>query len=758
MNREDEDEEGIQRKKAVCWPTPGCQDRCKITVNVKDGRMTKLLGRGIKRGTGAGCADRLPHLMDWLYNLDQLMHPLKRIGQRGENKWERISWPQALDEIADKLKRIKADFGAESLAITEGTGRSDIYGIRTRFLNLFGNPSNIGDPGTVCLCNKAALYYALVGTACSTVKPRFAKCIVFSGRNVSQSSPHTWRRVKNQRQDVKLIVVDPRRTEAAKEADIWLQLRPGTDTALLMAWLYVIIEEGLYDEAFVNQWTFGFDELKQRVAGYRPEAVAEITWIPPEKIRESARMYATNKPAILNFGAAGVATDHFGLNGIRAEQARVCLRAITGNMALEGGETMVGPGPIINGKRGIRDSMLQLEEKCSPEQRKKQLGSDTFKLMTWPAFEIINKLYSEQYGEPFCMSGHNFLAPQPLIWRAILSGKPYPIKAMITWTSNPLVNAANTKLVYQALKSSNLELHVVLEHLMTPTALLADYVLPAASKFEKPMCDTAEDFAPAFVCGERPIKPLGERRPDYDFFRELAIRMGYGEYFPWENEEALAEYKLAPLGITFEEAVEKGVVHSSEPWTYETINPKTGKPTGFATPSGKIELYSNVLKELGYDPLPFYEEPPESPVRTPDVAGDYPLILTTGGRFRPMFHSENRQFGIGMREQHPDPLMEIHPETAKALDINDGEWVCIETRRGAIKQRAKLTDGINPKVVNVESHWWFPEQPAEEPSLFGVWQSNANVLTMDDPETCDPLTGGWPLRALLCKVYKPPTP
>ena len=275
-----------------------------------------------------------------------------------------------------------------------------------------------------------------------------------------------------------------------------------------LAWMNVIIEEGLYDKSFIDRWTFGFDQLKQRASEYTPERVAEITWIPAEKIKESARMYAQNKPSNIT---TGLATDQIGLNGLRVEQVRLCLHTITGNMELLPSSGPAGPGPIINGKLGIRDAMLQMDEKCPQEQRKKQLGSDRFKVMAWPAWEIINKYYQETYGIPLCMSGHNFLAHQPSIWRAILTGRPYPIKAMITWTSNPLLNAANTKLVYQALKSPNLELHVVLEHFMTPTALLADYVLPAASKFEKPTCNSMEDFAPVFSCGERAIKPMGER-------------------------------------------------------------------------------------------------------------------------------------------------------------------------------------------------------------------------------------------------------
>jgi len=464
-------------------------------------------------------------------------------------------------------------------------------------------------------------------------------------------------------------------------------------------------------------------------------------------------MYATNWPAVLKCGSS---TDMFGLNSIRVEQARVCLRAITGNLALGGGETAEGPGPIVNGKMGIRDSMLGLPEKVNPEQRKKQIGSDRFKLLGWPGYEVLNKNHMKTYGIPYPITAHNFLSVQPLIWKAIVDEDPYPVKALITWGSNVLMNGGDVKTIYKALKSPNLDLHVVLEHFMTPTALLADYVMPIASKLEKPCCHTHEDFAPSIACGEAAVEPLGERRGDYFFWKGLAERMGFSEYFPWETEEELADYRLAPLGLTFKEvAISKYFVTSDEPWTYEKINPLTGNVTGFGTPSGKVELRSQVLEELGYDPLPYYEEPPESPVRTPEVAREYPYVLITGGNFRPMFHSENRHFGMGTREQHPDPIVELHPETARPLGIEEGDWIYIETRRGVIRQRARLTDEIDPRVVNVQSHWWFPEQPAREPWLHGLWEANANVLTMaDDPDTFDPVTGGWALHALLCKIYK----
>jgi anaerobic selenocysteine-containing dehydrogenase len=753
MISEDTREEGIEEKKIICWASPGCKHECGLIATVKDSKLVNLRGNKDYPTPNRGCADKMPHHIKWLYSSEQLLHPLKRAGERGENKWEQVSWDQALDEIAAKLADLKSKYGAETLALQEGTYRNDQYPMRTRFLNLFGNPGNIGCAGTICYCNTAALSYALIGIVSARPKMDIARCVVVDGCDLSQSVPQDWHRLKGRLPETKLIIIDPRRTDMGEYADMWLQIRPGTDTALLMAWINVIIQEGLYNRPFVDQWTFGFDELKKRAAEYTPAKVAEITWIPAEKIVASARMYATNWPAALKFGSA---TDMLGLNSIRVDQARICLRAITGNLAVGGGETAEGPGPIIDGKMGIRDCMLQLADKVDPEQRKKQIGSDRFKLMTWPGYEIMSKYHEATYGIPYPMSAHNFLSVQPLIWKAILEEKPYPIKAMITWASNVLLNSGGTKTIYRALKSPNLELHVVLEDFMTPTALLADYVVPIASKLEKPVCHTHEDFAPVLACGEAAVEPLGERKQDYLFWKGLATRLGFGEYFPWKDEEDLADYRLAPLGLTFKEvATKKYILTSTEPWTYEKINPRTGKPTGFATVSGKVELYSNVLEQLGYDPLPFYQEPPESPISTPELARGYPYILITGGNFRPMFHSENRQIGIGTREQYPDPIMDIHPDTARELGIEDGDWAYVESPRGVIKQKTRLTDGINPKVINVQSHWWFPEKPAREPWLHGLWESNANVLTMcDDPDTFDQVTGGWPLRALLCRVYK----
>jgi anaerobic selenocysteine-containing dehydrogenase len=259
------------------------------------------------------------------------------------------------------------------------------------------------------------------------------------------------------------------------------------------------------------------------------------------------------------------------------------------------------------------------------------------------------------------------------------------------------------------------------------------------------------------IGGERPVEPLYERKTDFEFWRDLCWRFGYQEYFPWRSEEELWDYCFKGLNITFRELCQRKKNWLYSPpikyKKYEEVDPDTGKPKGFATPTGKVELYSTILEKLGYDPLPHYEEPPESPVSTPELAREYPLILITGARFRYMFHSEYRQLA-SIRKITPNPIVEIHPDMARELGISDGDWVYVETPRGRVRQKAKLTRGIHPKVVSAQHGWWYPEEPGEEPSLFGVFKSNINVCTDDDPDKSSPEFGAWPLSPLLCRVYK----
>ncbi len=733
----------IVKKAGCCF----CAVSCGMLVHVRDGSITKIEPDPDNRLSRGFSCERPRYAIKWLYHPDQLKHPLKRVGKRGDGKWQKIPWAQAIAEIAVKLNKLKTKYGAQTLALLEGTYRGENIWARSRFLNLFQNPQNVFHPGVVCTLNCLAVEQAVMGdSVMATPDIAHTNCLALSGMRPHESSPRTLASIVRRRQQfpMKLIVIDPVVTKAARMADIHLQIRPGTDTALFMGWLNVIIAENLYDREFVAKWTIGFDKLAERVKEYPPERVAQITGIPAEKIIDSARLYATTKPAALY---RGLATDQLGPNSARVSQARNAVRSICGNIDVPGGDLIPSVGPIIDGKWYIRDAQMELTERQSAGVRKLQLGREKAPLMTWPGYELTNTPWQKLHGVSQTTM-HRLGGFVPALYEAILTRQPYPVTAAITWGSNPLMWAPNIKRLYQALKSPNLELSVVQEYWLTPTAQLADYVLPAASWLERPMCSTQEDFTDVVWGGDRAVPPLGERKDDYTFFRDLALATGQSKSdWPWETLEDVIAYRLKPLGISYDEFVRAGYILGTRQYKkYET--------EGFATASGKLELASSVLAKLGGDPLPFYEEPPESPVSAPEVFKDYPLILNTGGRFMPMFHSEHRQLGIGMRERHPDPLVTIHPDTAAKLGIKDGDWVFIETRRGRIKQRASLDPGILPDVVNCEASWWFPEQPGEDPSLFGVFQSNANVLTPDGDEFCDPLTGGWASRALLCKVYK----
>jgi anaerobic selenocysteine-containing dehydrogenase len=332
----------------------------------------------------------------------------------------------------------------------------------------------------------------------------------------------------------------------------------------------------------------------------------------------------------------------------------------------------------------------------------------------------------------------------------MITGKPYSVRALINVANNPMVTQANTKVVYKALKS--LDLYVVTDYWLTPSADIADYVLPVASWMERPfLYSIGSGVDTGLTAGDQglPSSIPGEydHKNDYEIFRELAIRLGFGEYFPWKTLEESFDYRLKRRGITFREFLDNGGFDF--PFTPE----KRYLKQGFATATGKIELYSTVLERLGYDPLPQYEEPRESPISTPELAKEYPLILMTGPRFKFMHHSEMRNIEA-IRHHHPDPLVQMHPDTAMGLSIKDGDWVWIETRRGRIRMRCKYFDGLHPQVVSAEHGWWFPELPGEEPWLHGVWESNIGVVLDDDPDVCNPKGGGWPLKALLCKIYR----
>jgi len=718
-------------KTGICmW----CKPHCRAKVHVKDGRLIRM-----EPSQNKGC--RAARAADYFYHPDRLKYPLKRIGERGSGRWERISWDKGLNEVAEKLQEIKEKYGAEAVAAGGGTSRT-YEEFRQRFMYLFGSP-NIAWGGQQCHGNSAVVSSMTFGWFPhwgETEKLEKTKCIFMIGRNPVPSFQHTWKAMLAAKEKgSKLIIADPRFTEAAEKADIFLQLRPGTDCALLMAMINVVIEENLYDKEFVTNWCYGFDKLAERAREYPPDKVAETTWVPAEKIKAAARMFATNKPSCAIEGM-GIAQQ---VNSTHALLAKYSLTAIVGNIDVEGGEELLGPAPFIT------EHEIEVPDRLSEEQWNKLLGGDRFRLYARPGYKLIQPNVERVWGKRCDIAGLTAGASVPATWRAMAYNDPYPVKAFITVSGNQMLSQTDTKLIFKALKS--LDLLVVSELFMTPTADLADYVFPAASWMERPHMFNYHNVGPNISAGEQvlPESIPGEydRRNDYYFWRGLAVRLGQKKDWPWETIEECYDYRLQPMGISFKELLDQGGVYK-QPRKF-----KKYEKTGFGTATGKVELYSTVMEKLGYDPLPYHREPAESPISQPDLLKEYPLILITGGRFIPYFHSEWRQIER-FRQSYPYPIVEIHPETAQGLGIDDGDWVWIESPRGRIMQKARYFEGLDARVVHAQHGWWYPELPGEEPWLHGVWISNINVLTDSELDHMDAAIGTWPFKNLICKVYK----
>ncbi len=717
----------IDVRKGWCGP---CHVRCGLLVKFENGHAVGVQGDPENLLNRGALCDRGKLILEHLYHPARLNYPLKRAGQRGEGRWQRLTWEQAMDEIAEKLGKLRDQFGAETLAFSRGTYRTYGWAMK-RFLNLFGSPNMTG-ANHICMCPSHTVEWSTYGSFARQDVAN-ARCIVVWGFQPSESRIiPDWRALlAAKKRGARIIVVDPRRTKEAEIADLWLQVRPGTDVAMMLGWLKIIIDENLLDKEFVEKWTVGFEQLREHLEQYSLEELARICWIPEDKFFAAARMYAGIKPAVITWG---LGIDLQGVNAMQAVRARCILRAITGNLDIAGGELL---GVSGDEARVVSNQQMELDDAISPEQKKKQLGADEYGLFGFPGWDMIREASDKPnaYFRPPAADMTCCAHPRH-IWQAIITGRPYPVKAFISQSNNALVQAADTKTVHKALSSKNLELSVCSDYYRTPTAELAGYLLPAAGTLER------SDF-PSYP---KAMEPLYQRRDDYQFWRELGIRMGQAEHWPWKTVEEVCDYRFAPLDITFSEALGRGGLKP-------TVEYRKYENQGFGTPSGKVEIYSSIFAKFGLEPLPVFREPIESPAGSPEILKDYPLILIASGKFMPFYHSELRQIQSAIKAQ-PDPVTDIHPKTAQNLGISNNEWISIETLRGKIRQKARLTDEVHPAMVRVQHGWWFPDKPGAEPSLRGIWESNSNVLCPVTAEYCNREVGGWPHTALLCRVYK----
>jgi len=677
----------MENKRTVTTYCSVCEHSCGMQVTAQDNEILEI--RGLKEhphSKGFLCPKGLAAKDIWAAP-DRLKNPLKRDG----DNWKPISWDEALNLCVENLRDIKDRYGPEGVFIYHGyTYRpsSLAYFFMKRFFNIYG-AFNLSSAGSECFMSFMLANFATFGNIPFPDYER-SNCIVLWGTNpyasggMGKSAPHMTHLLKEKKKEgAKFIVIDPRRTDSAELADIFLQPRPGTDGALVLGFINAILDQHLEDTDYIEKHTSGFTELKEMLKEYPLDKIEKITGIGKDTIKEAARLFAVTKPGCIKMGSG---LEHH-TNAVQTIRAANILLALTGNMDVEGGNTFLNHAPLT-----------PPEVNTLPND--KAFGADE------------HPMYVSMIDQ-----AHAVAALEPLV-----SEKPYPVRGMVVAGGAPLKILANTEKVKKIM--DKMEFIVVIDQFMTAAAKCAHLVLPAANFLERDEIDISP-----FILQKKVVEPDGPW-PDWKIWWEMSRKMGYEEHFPWSSVEGVMEHLLETTGYTLQQLKEApaGIVLPEE----------IGKflKEGFYTYTGKIEFYSKSLEANSYDPLPHYKEPAESPVSTPGVAKEFPLILTTGGRYPAFVHSQHRSIET-LKKQAPGPLMEVHPETARSCDIGDGDEAIVESRRGSIRIKTVYKENILPGIVHIPHGW-------DEP--------NCNVLT--DDVARDPISGFPGLKSSLCRIKK----
>jgi len=689
-----------------------CTAGCGVLVRRQDGRVVSVQGDPDHPGSRGVMCLRGRAAVEYLESPARLRHPLRRVGERGEGRWQEVSWDDALQLVAEGLGRAKATYAAESVAFIRGVAKGYQDRWLARFANVFGSPNALST-SHICWVPQVTAARLTYGFDARGDYEGSPGCIlVWGGDPQATNVPRHVEMERALAAGAKLVVVDPAPTWYAQRADAWARLRPGSDLVLALGVIRAIVEQGLYDAGFVEGWTIGFAELCAAVERFTPEEVERLTWVPAATVREIARLYAGNGPAVLESGWGIDATVY----NFQAGRALAILRAITGNLGRPGGEVEWLPPNVVDGG----SPELNQQDAVSAEVRARRIGAEEGMLPTY------------------------FAALPQTVVKAMLSGEPYPVRAAYVAGSSMLQTYPDVHEVKRALES--LDFLAVADLFMTSTAALADVVLPVTSYLEMDAVHKSSNSPVVSVVQK--VADCGEAWSDLRICSRLATAMGFGDRF-WADEEEALDYLLAPAGLTFAELREVGWLPAEKVYGRH-------EEAGFATPSKKVELYSDRLAEWGFDPLPAAPlaadaEPmsPEGHRADTQVDEEFPLLLTS---WKPeeYYHSSGRHIPL-LRAAHPRPLVLLHPDTASAAGVGEGDPVVVATRHGEMTQTATLSDAVDRRVVIAEPNWWFPEQGAER--LYGWLESNLNVLTSSERPYCREM-GATTLRGLACRIAR----
>jgi anaerobic selenocysteine-containing dehydrogenase len=693
-----------------------CIGHCGAIVTVEDGKAVKIRGDKTHPGSKGTMCKRGLASLEFIYHPDRLKKPLKRTGERGEGKFAEISWDEAFGIAGRALNKVREKDGPLAVFMAHGSAKGPIDTYLVRLANAFGTPNVVCSDHDCHVPKILASEYTFGYFPMPMIFERPA-CYVSWGAARSEQIPFMRNDlVRMIGEGTRYIVIDPMPTRLTGKESLWLRIKPGSDLPLALGMLNVIISENLYDREFVEKWTTGFEEVKKHVEPFTPAKVEFLTWIPSDQIIRAARMYATTKPAHIDWGNAVDQT----INSFQTSRAISILMAITGNLGVPGGEpeapdssfrdSSEETGGIIHG-RWSHD--MELRHNISPEVRRRKVGAG---LTALPDFR--------------------YTTPQAVI-KSIIEKDPYQIKAGYIQSSNPLSCWPNISRVREAF--NKLDFLAVTEIFMTPTAAMADIVFPAATYFEYDGVEISLECTDAFY--QQKVASVGDCRSCHEIVHGLAGVMGLEKHF-WPKVDGFWDAVLEPVGMKFDDLKKEG--HCSVgPVKYHQY-----EKNGFKTPSGKVELYCQQLVGWGVDPLPTYLETPAE-CRAP--SSRYPFVCTM--RKPDIYNNSDGKQIPTLRQSYPDPVMQINPAIASKLGINDGDWALIESPAGKIKQKAKYCPDLDPRVIYTDNAWWYPEKGFR--NLFGYDESNYNALTSDRPPFNKEI-GSFIIRGVPCNVCRLP--
>jgi anaerobic selenocysteine-containing dehydrogenase len=667
-----------------------CYHSCGVRVTVEDGKAVKFEGLESHPINAGKLCPKGEAALENIYSPQRILHPMKRV----KEKWERVTWDQALGEIAEKLLKLRDDFGPATLGVFSGSigvENLEMAGLTQRFKAAFGSPNFFS---VESICYRMRIRTRQITFGKYPTEELDSNLYILWGHNPEASDfPLELALKRNLEKGAKLVVIDPKRIPMADRADMYLRIRPGTDGAMALAMINVIVGENLYDADFIDKYTTGFDKLVGHIKKYTPEWAEKITWVPAEEIRKVARLFASVEGAGIY---QGTCTQDQTANGTQNSRAFSVLQIITGNINNPGGWVISPRLKLGNVGMGVEGQPL---------------GADQYPLF----YEVWGR--KSPYGVVTCV-------PESI---------PDKIKAFLVVGGNPIVSMADSNAFKEAFKK--LELLFVQDLFMTDTSALAHYFLPGCSHLEKWGVAYSYNVChclPYLMLRKKAIEPLGESWSEWKFFTELAKKMGMGDKFPWNSEEELVAFELSPTGLTFDQ-----LLHEKPEGSFYQTKQYGMIEGGLGTPTGKMEIYSDALEQIGFDPLPSYLEPQRSPQSSPELLEQYPLILSTGGRNLYFTHGQFREVK-SLREKSPEPMAEISPQTAKQYGIHEADDVVIETNRGVVRMKAHVDERVADGVVLVP-HGWSGE-------------ANANLLT--DTQCREPIMGYPEIKALLCSMRR----